>query len=140
MKNTKLSAGILAATLFAGGAFGLTGCGTAASTSGSAGGGSSSSQESASDVATDLEAARQAVIDGLASKPGSTQIMLAGDVKQPTEKYGLLVMPFVKTDAAKRVTGTVNIEGGKYVIEAVSASTGETWQIDQDGTITQAGN
>jgi hypothetical protein len=64
--------------------------------------------------------------------------MLAGDVKQPTQKYGLLVMPFVKSEAAKRVTGTVDIADGKYVIEAESAETGETWQIDQDGNITQA--
>jgi hypothetical protein len=63
--------------------------------------------------------------------------MLAGDVKQPTQKYGLLVMPFVKSEAAKRVTGTVDIADGKYVIEAESAETGETWQIDQDGNITQ---
>lgn len=138
MKNTKLSAGLLAALLVTGGAFGLSGCATG--TGASAGdGGSSTSQDATSDVATDLEAARQAVIDGVAAKPGSTQIMLAGDVKQPTEKYGLLVMPFVKTDAAKRVTGTVNIKDGKYVIEAVSAATGDTWQIDQDGKISQAG-
>ncbi|QRY40110.1 hypothetical protein JVX92_11445 [Microbacterium hominis] len=141
MRKSTLTTGILAAILFAGGAFGLTGCGAETSTAGGAGGGgSSASQATQSDVTADLESARQAVIDGLEAKPGSTQIMLAGDVKQPTEKYGLLVMPFVKSDAAKRVTGTVNIDGGSYVIEAVSSATGETWQIDQDGTITQAGD
>lgn len=139
MKNTKLSAGLLAALLVAGGTFGLAGCAGGTETSGGTGGGdSSTSQDADSDVTTDLETARQAVIDGLATKPGSTQIMLAGDVKQPTEKYGLLVMPFVKSDAAERVTGTVNITDGKYVIEAVSAASGDTWQIDQDGKISRA--
>ncbi len=51
----------------------------------------------------------------------------------------LLVVPFVPSDAASRVQGTVDIKDGKYTIEADSAETGETWQIDQDGTITPAG-
>ncbi len=63
--------------------------------------------------------------------------MLAADVDRPTQKYGLLVMPFVKSDAAEKVTGTVTIDGGKYTIDAVSAATGKTWQIDQDGVITE---
>ena len=29
--------------------------------------------------------------------------------------------------------------GGNFVIEAESAATGQTWQIDQDGNITEAG-
>ena len=60
------------------------------------------------------------------------------DVDGPTIKYGLMVMPFVQTEAADRVTGTVNVaEDGSFVIEAVSAATGKTWQIDQDGSITE---
>ncbi len=139
MKNSKLSAGILAALILAGGSFGLAGCATDANSTSGSGGNSSASQSTEVDVAADLETARQAVEDALAEDPNWTQVMLAGDVKQPTQKYGLLVMPFVKSDAAKRVTGTVNIEDGKYVIEAVSAATGDTWQIDQDGNITEAG-
>jgi hypothetical protein len=89
------------------------------------------------DVATDLQTARQAVLDALADDDWA-QVMLASDVEGPTIKYGLMVMPFVATDAASRVTGTVTVEeGGDFVIEADSAATGETWQIDQDGTITQ---
>jgi hypothetical protein len=89
------------------------------------------------DVATDLQTARQAVLDALADDDWA-QVMLASDVDAPTVKYGLMVMPFVMTDAASRVTGTVTIEdGGKFVVEADSAATGETWQIDQDGAITQ---
>ncbi|RLK48124.1 hypothetical protein [Microbacterium telephonicum] len=142
MNSNKIRAGILAAVVFASGTFGLAGCASDTSANSGSSTGSTSSegssvQSSESDVTTDLEAARQAVVDGLEAKPGSTQIMLAADVKQPTEKYGMLVMPFVKSDAAKRVTGTVNIDGTAYVIEAESAETGQTWQIDQDGNITE---
>ncbi|MFK3677048.1 hypothetical protein ACI2IP_04920 [Microbacterium sp. NPDC090218] len=143
MNSKKLRAGALAAVILATGTFGLAGCaGDAGTTSGGSDSSSSSSdsgssQSGTSDVATDLETARQAIVDALAEDPNWTQVMLAGDVKQPTQKYGLLVMPFVKSDAAERVTGTVNIADGKYVIEAVSAETGETWQIDQDGKIAQ---
>lgn len=137
MNTSKLRAGALAAIILATGTFGLAGCaGDSGTTSGSSSS-SSSSQSETADVATDLETARQAIVDALAEDPNWTQVMLAGDVKQPTQKYGLLVMPFVKSDAAKHVTGTVNITDGKYVIEAESAETGDTWQIDQDGTITQ---
>ncbi|MCT9821225.1 hypothetical protein N3K63_13150 [Microbacterium sp. W1N] len=139
MNSNKIRAGVLAAVLFGAGALGLAGCATDSANSTSSNGGSSNSstQSETSDVAADLETARQAVEDALAENPDWTQVMLAGDVKQPTQKYGLLVMPFVKSDAADRVTGTVNISGGKYVIEAESAATGETWQIDQDGKISQ---
>ncbi|MDF2506617.1 MAG: hypothetical protein K0Q52_476 [Microbacterium sp.] len=144
MNSTKLRAGVLAAVILATGTFGLAGCaGDAGTTTGGANSSNSESSESGSksdtsDVATDLETARQAIVDALAENPDWKQVMLAGDVKQPTQKYGLLVMPFVKSEAAKRVTGTVDIADGKYVIEAESAETGETWQIDQDGNITQA--
>ena len=131
MNKNKINAAVLATLIAASGAFGLTAC------SSDSNAGSSQVDVSEVDVADDLTTARQAVEDALAEDPTWAQVMLAGDVKQPTEKYGLLVMPFVKSDAAKRVTGTVAIEDGKYVIEAESAATGETWQIDQDGTITQ---
>lgn len=133
MNTNKLRAGVLAALILTSGTFGLAGC----ATDSAATPGGSQSEETTADVATDLEGARQAVMDALADNPDWKQVMLAGDVKSPTQKYGLLVMPFVKSDAAKRVTGTVEIDGGKYVIEAESAATGETWQIDQDGKITQ---
>lgn len=131
MNRNKIRAAVLATLIAGTGAFGLTACATDAGT------GSSQTDVADVDVATDLEGARQAVVDALADNPDWKQVMLAGDVKAPTEKYGLLVMPFVKSDAAKRVTGTVNIDGGKYIIEAESAATGDTWQIDQDGKISQ---
>ncbi|SDF31768.1 hypothetical protein SAMN04487781_1003 [Cellulosimicrobium cellulans] len=119
------------------GAFGLTACGSGDDSA--AGPSSSESQATDVDVATDLENARTAVADALAEDDSWAQIMLASDVKEPTVKYGLLVVPFVPSDDASRVQGTVDIKDGKYTIEADSAATGETWQIDQDGTITPAG-
>jgi hypothetical protein len=90
-----------------------------------------------SDVAEDLENARQAVLENL-EWGGEVwdQHMLADDVPQPTMKYGLLVVPFHRTDASSRVTRTVTIRDGNFVIEADSFETGLTWQIDQDGNIT----
>jgi hypothetical protein len=133
MNTHKIRTGILAAAIFTTGAFGLAGCATDSSSSGDA----SQTQSTEVDVAEDLQTARQAVLDALADNPDWAQVMLAGDVTQPTQKYGLLVMPFVKSDAAKHVTGTVEISDGKFVIEAESAETGQTWQIDQDGNITE---
>jgi len=133
MNTHKLRAGALAALIAMTGTFGLTAC--AGDSTGA--GGSSQTQTDEVDVAEDLQTARQAVEDALAEDPNWTQVMLAGDVTQPTQKYGILVMPFVKSDAAAKVTGTVNIDGGKYVIEAESEASGETWQIDQDGNISQ---
>ena len=116
------------------GTVGLTGC---SSNDGDKTEDSAVTAEVSVDVATDLQTARQAVLDALADDDWA-QVMLASDVGVPTVKYGLMVMPFVATDAAARVTGTVAIEdGGDFVVEAESAATGETWQIDQDGAITQ---
>lgn len=131
-RNTLLSVGLGLVIAFTGVA-GLTAC----SSSGDKPAASSAAAESTADVAGDLTTARQAVLDALKDKDWA-QVMLASDVAEPTVKYGLMVMPFVKTDKAERVTGTVNVDGGKFVIEAVSAADGKTWQIDQDGTITEA--
>ena len=133
MLNTKLRATGFALLIAAGGAFALTGCSSDAPASDS----TAAAEQSTVDVATDLETARQAVLDALADDAWA-QVMLASDVDAPTVKYGLMVMPFVATDAAARVTGTVTInDGDQFVIEAESAATGQTWQIDQDGTITE---
>lgn len=134
-RNTLLSVG-LGLTIALTGAAGLTGC-SSSSEAKPAASSSSDAAQSTADVADDLTTARQAVLDALKDKAWA-QVMLASDVSEPTVKYGLMVMPFVKTEKAERVTGTVNIDGGKFVIEAVSAADGKTWQIDQDGTITEA--
>lgn len=132
MKNSKALTTGLGLLIAVTGVLGLTACG-----SDDGGTGSSETTQADVDVAGDLETARQAVLDALADDDWA-QVMLASDVEAPTVKYGLMVMPFVATDAAARVTGTVNVDGGSFVIEAESAETGQTWQIDQDGVITEA--
>lgn len=131
MKRKVLTTG-LGLMVAATGVFGLTAC----SSDDAPEAGSGETATADVDVAEDLQTARQAVLDALAEEDWA-QVMLASDVSDPTVKYGLMVMPFVASDAAERVTGTVTIDGGNFVIEAVSAETGETWQIDQDGAITQ---
>lgn len=132
-QNKALTTGLGLLVAFTG-VFGLTACGSDDSGSGS----SSAEQTADIDVATDLENARTAVADALAEDDSWAQIMLASDVKAPTVKYGLLVVPYTFSDAASRVQGTVDIKDGKYTIEADSAATGDTYQIDQDGKITKA--
>ncbi|UCN13828.1 hypothetical protein [Cellulomonas iranensis] len=116
------------------GVFGLTACG-----SDDNGGGSSTGSEapSESDITEDLQNARAAVADALAEDDSWSQIMLASDVDSPTEKYGMLVVPYSYSDAASRVQGTIAIDGGKFTIEGDSAATGTTWKIDQDGKISE---
>lgn len=132
-RNTVLTAGLGLVIAFAG-VTGLTAC-----SSDDAGSGSSASQAAASesDIAEDLEKARTAVLDALAEDDSWTQIMLASDVQAPTVKYGLLVVPYSFSDAASRIQGTINIDNGSFTIDGDSAATGDTWQIDQDGNITE---
>jgi hypothetical protein len=134
VKNNKVLTTGLGVLIAVTGVFGLTAC-----SSDDGGSGSSETTETTEtdvDVAEDLQTARQAVLDALADGDWA-QVMLASDVDAPTVKYGLMVMPFVASDAASRVTGTVTIDDGDFVIDADSAATGQTWQIDQDGTITE---
>lgn len=134
MKRSKMLATGLGLVVALGATFGLAAC------SSDGGGGGDASQSAATadvDIAEDLQTARQAVLDALADDPSWAKVMLASDVDQPTQKYGLLVMPFVPSDAVDHVTGTVNIDGGKFVIEGTSVATGGTWQIDQDGNISE---
>lgn len=140
MKRNKMLTTGLGLVFAVTGAFGLAACGSDDS-------GSSTSSESTTaagedtaaadvDVAEDLENARTAVADALAEDDSWGQIMLASDVKAPTVKYGMLVVPYTASDAASRVQGTVTITDGAFTIDADSAATGDTWIIDQDGTIT----
>jgi hypothetical protein len=136
VKRNKALTSVLGVVVALTGVFGLTACG---SDGGSSSSGSSAGEQvaSESDIAEDLENARTAVADALAEDDSWAQIMLASDVSAPTVKYGLLVVPYTASEAASRIQGTVNIEDGKYTIDGDSAETGQTWQIDQDGTITE---
>ncbi|HEY0215577.1 MAG TPA: hypothetical protein VGC57_04210 [Cellulomonas sp.] len=136
MKRNKVLTTGLGLVVALTGAFGLTACGS----DDSGDGGSTSADgatSSESDIAEDLENARTAVADALAEDDSWAQIMLASDVSAPTVKYGLLVVPYTFSDAASRIQGTVTIDDGKYTIDGDSAATDKTWQIDQDGTITE---
>lgn len=133
MKNHKVLTTSLGLLIAVTGVFGLSACG-------SNDGGTEGSSETAPadvDVVEDLENARTAVADALAEDDSWAQIMLASDVDAPTVKYGLLVVPYVASDAAEHVQGTITIDDGNYTIDAESAATGQTWQIDQDGTIAE---
>ena len=132
MNTTKAKASALALLITAVGTLGLAACSSDAE--GDAGE-SAAAAASCTALTSDLETAKQAVVDALADDDWA-QVMLASDVDSPTVKYGLMVMPFVKTDAAERVTGTVDITDGNYVIEA-EGTDGVVCQIDQDGTITE---
>lgn len=127
-RNRALSAG-LGLALGITGALGLAACG-------SEDGGSSDVATADVDVADDLENARQAVLEALEDDDWD-QVMLASDVDSPTVKYGLLVMPYTASDAASRVQGTITVDDGRFTIEADSASTDQTWQIDQDGNLSE---
>lgn len=134
MNKSKIWSGGCAVLIAATGAFSLTAC---SSGDGADGTETEVTQAATVDVADDLELARSTVLEALSDDPTLTQVMLASDVDLPTQQYGLLVMPYVASDASSRVTGTVSVDEGDFVIDAESAGTGETWQIDQDGNITQ---
>lgn len=138
MKRNKMLTTGLGLLITVTGAFGLAACGSDDSGSDTPSANASESTPVEVDVTEDLQNARTAVADALAEDDSWGQIMLASDVKAPTVKYGMLVVPYTSSDAASRVQGTVTITDGKYTIEADSAASGQTWQIDQDGTITEA--
>lgn len=134
MKNSALRVS-LAALLALGLGVGVSACSGSSSSSSS-----SASQAQGEDAATkaDLEKARQVVTDTLKDKPELTQIYLASDVDKPTEKYGMLVVPYAYSDATEKLTTSiVEISGGKYTIGALAKSSQKTWTIDQDGKISE---
>ena len=89
------------------------------------------------DVYQDLQDALEVVTAHLDYDNTSwAQIMLSDDVPGPEMKYGLLVVPFFPSDLVERNTRTVEISGGNFTIDVVSAETSITWTINQDGVIT----
>lgn len=147
MKTTKVLASGIGLVLATGAVLGLAACGddngdsgAAADTSTTAPANGAAEEAVEVDVREDLEAARAAVAENLEwGGDAWAQIMLADDVVAPEMKYGQLVVPFHMSEAGARHTRTVNIDNGNFRIEIESAETGITWQIDQDGTISQAG-
>lgn len=139
MKNSLVRIGLVAALALTSAA-GLAAC--SGSDSGAATAESSAAAPAAQgdDAATkeDLTKARQVVLDTLESNGDLPQIYLANDVDKPTEKYGMLVVPYDWSDATEKLTTSiVKIDGGKFVIGALAKESQKEYQIDQDGTITE---
>lgn len=122
-------------------ALALTGSSALAACSGSDAPAASDSAAQGEDAETkaDLELARKTILDTLADNPDLDQIYLASDVKKPTEKYGMLVVPYAYSEATEKLTTSiVKIEKGpKFIIGAVAAESQKTWEIDQDGKISE---
>lgn len=140
MKNSILRVG-LAAMVTVSAIFGLAACGSDAGSSTSSSSGAAASAEApAADAGTraDLELARQTILDTLKERGDLPEIYLAPDVKKPESKYGMLVVPYVHSDATEKLTTSiVKIENGKFKIGAISAESGKEYSIDQDGQITE---
>lgn len=67
-----------------------------------------------------------------------TQIMLASDVDKPTQKYGMWVMPYYPSDAVEDYMSTIQVEDGEFHVTATSSETGQEWEMNQDGDMTEA--
>ncbi len=147
MTRTILRTG-MAALLALGLTTGLAACGGSddgasgtASQSESADGGSAADAGDTGESAEfvqDLQDGVDLINDKIAEQAGMTQIMLASDVDQATQKYGMWVLPYYPSDAVKKYTMQIQIENGTdFVVTAISAATDKTWEMDQDGTMTE---
>lgn len=144
MKKTLLRTG-MAVVVAASAALGLAACGgsnsgsTSSDQSGSASASAStnSTDESEAFVA-DMQTAVDAVNEQISKSPDMTQIMIASDVDQPTQKYGMWVLPYKPSDAVKSFIQTIEIKNGTdFVVTAVSAESGKTWTMDQAGKMAE---
>lgn len=137
MKNSLLRVGLAAVLIFTS-AVSVAACGSDSDS----GSDTSAAETSGEDSGTkaDLEAARQVILDTLKDNPDLTQIYLANDVDKPTEKYGMLVVPYDYSDATEKLTTSIVdiTDGTDFTIGALAAESQKTWEIDQDGNITEA--
>lgn len=128
----------LAATLALGLGGGLAACSGGSGDSGASTSATATVEGEDAETKADLVLALETVQQTLADNPDLTQIYLANDVDKPTEKYGMLVVPYHHSEATEKLTtSVVEIENGKYVIGAVALESQKTWLIDQDGNITE---
>lgn len=142
MKN-KLTRVSIAAVIAGSAAFGLAACGgsdaPADKPSASQGENSEESGEESEAFVTAMQDGVKIVADQLAVAPGGTQIMLASDVTDPTQKYGMWVMPYAPDkEVVSKFISTIQVDGDKFVVTATSAETGKVWEMDQDGNLTEA--
>ena len=123
-------------------AFGLAACGGGETAEGGTAGTSEEAPaadgESAEFVA-DLELAVQTINDQIeANGSPMQQIMLASDVDQPTQKYGMWVMPYYPSDATEKFISTIQIaDGTDFQVELTSAARGKVWTMDQAGNMAE---
>lgn len=137
MNDTLKRFGIIAA-LAATGVVGLAGCGSDDAADGGAATGSS--EESEAFVADMQEGVD--IVNAQIEEVGTPmdQIMLASDVEQATQKYGMWVMPYYPSEAVAEFQSTIQItDGTDFQLTATSADSGTEWNMDQDGNLTEAG-
>lgn len=144
MKN-RLTTLTITAALATAGMFGVAACSDSGSSDDTTTTQSTDGGQDAGDAAeseafiADLEAGVKIINDQIAKVGDMPQIMLASDVDNPTQKYGMWVMPYYPSDAVEKYISTVQIEDGSFVVTATSADTGKQWQMDQDGNLSEAG-
>lgn len=145
MKN-KLTRVSIAAVVSLSAAFGVAACGSdspneskpSASQEGGSDAAENSGEESEAFVAA-MQEGVTIVAEQLAAAPGATQIMLASDVTDPTQKYGMWVMPYAPDkEVVSKFISTIQVDGDKFFVTATSAETGKVWEMDQDGNMTEA--
>lgn len=135
MKSTLQRVGVASAVATFG-LLGLASCGSGGDADGAGGTSTGESEEFVADLqdGVDIVAEQIEAVDG-----PMDQIMLASDVEQPTQKYGMWVMPYFPSDATSDYISTIQISGGTdFQVTATSAETGVEWNMDQDGEMTEA--
>lgn len=137
----KFIRGGLAAAMLVAATFGATACGSddtaAPETNNSVDAGEATTGDESAEFVADLTEGVKIISDQLAEDPAITQIMLASDVEQPTQKYGMWVMPYYPSEAVDSFISTVQVEDGNFVVTATSAESGKEWQMDQDGNLSE---
>jgi hypothetical protein len=87
-------------------------------------------------VTADLEAAAAAVSEAIVSYPDAAQIVLSSSVTELTFAYGAAQVPFIPSDATKKISGTVTIaDDGSFEISATADESGNEYTINQAGEI-----
>lgn len=68
----------------------------------------------------DLEAARQTILSAHEERGELSETSLASDVKKPEEKYGMFVVPHVRSEVTEKLTTSIaQIDGGKSSIGGI---------------------
>lgn len=142
MKKSTISRGLALMSTVAI-ALGLAACGGDSGETTTDNGAAETSEEApageSEEFVADLNDAVTIINDQIAVVDGAMQqIMLASDVDQPTQKYGMWVMPFYPSEATEKFISTIQItDGTDFVVTLTSAATGAEWTMDQSGTMAE---